>query len=278
MITILVYEILFFANATVQMYYVIDLMLNEFFGLAAGCLIFFVFYHLIHSILNRLTDAGKPYAVVAIVHWVILGLVSVVSLATFGLYVGFQVQNVQNYYYSPIAKQYNNLEAARAIIWWILSLEIVAWFIFIVVKAGSHRFASKFPIFTLLGGSIAWMALNLTYAVIYIRFSLENVIQPNYLVCLQSVLQFFFIVGTFVGILLACMKWRSVDDREDKNVAAQYPYPPGQYQTYQAYQQQNPTQMRAPYAPQYYQQQPHETYPEPVPHHTHQPEQQRAEN
>lgn len=143
MITILVYEIFFFANATVQMYYVIDLMLNEFFGLAAGCLIFFVFYHLIHSILNRLTDAGKPYAVVAIVHWVILGLVSVVSLATFGLYVAFQVQYVQNYYYSSIAKQYNNLEAARAIIWWILSLEIVAWFIFIVVKAGSHRFASR---------------------------------------------------------------------------------------------------------------------------------------
>lgn len=142
MLTILVYEIFFFANATVQMYYLIDLMLNEFFYLLAGCLIFFVFYHLIHSALDRLTDAGKPYAIVAIIHWVILGLVSVVSLATFGLYVGFQVQNVQNYYYSKLSKPYNNLEAARAIIWWILSLEIVAWFIFIVVKA-SHRFASK---------------------------------------------------------------------------------------------------------------------------------------
>lgn len=122
------------------------------------------------------------------------------------------------------------------------------------------------------------MALNLAFAVIYIRFSLENAIQPNYLACVQSVLQFFFLVGTFVGILLACMKWRSVDDREDKNAAAHSPYPPGQYQTYQAYQQQNPTQMRAPYAPNYYHQQAHETYPEPVPHHTPQPEQQRAQN
>lgn len=142
MITILVYGILFLANATVTMYYVIDLMLNEFFYLAAGCLVFFVFYHLIHSILDRLTDAGKPYAVVSIIHWVILGLVSVVSLATFGLYVAFQVQIVQGSY-SKIVDPYNKLESARAIIWWILSLEIVAWFIFIAVKAGSHRFTSK---------------------------------------------------------------------------------------------------------------------------------------
>jgi hypothetical protein len=143
MLTILVYEIFFFANANVEMYYVIDLMLNEFFYLVAGCVIFFIFYHLIHSVLDRLTDAGKPYAVVAIIHWVILGLVSVLSLATFALYVAFQVQIVQNDYFAPLTSSYNDLEAARAIIWWILSLEVVAWFIFIVIKAGSHRFASK---------------------------------------------------------------------------------------------------------------------------------------
>ncbi|KAF3385618.1 hypothetical protein F1880_002974 [Penicillium rolfsii] len=278
MITILVYEIFFFANATVQMYYVIDLMLNEFFGLIAGCLVFFVFYHLIHSILDRLTDAGKPYAVVVIVHWVVLGLVFVVSLATVGLYVTYQIQTVQNDYNSSVAKRYNDLEAARAIVWWILSLEIVAWLIFIVVKAGSHRFASKFPIFTLLGGSIAWMALNLTFAVIYIRYSLENVIPPDYLTCVESALQFFFLVGTFVGILLSCMKWRTVDDREDKNVVAPYPYLPGEYQAYQAYQQQNSTQMPQPYAPQYYQQPAQYAYPGPVPQqHVPQPEQLRAE-
>ncbi|OOQ88472.1 hypothetical protein PEBR_12272 [Penicillium brasilianum] len=281
MLTILVYEIFFFANATVQMYYLIDLMLNEFFFMVAGCLIFFVFYHLIHSALDRLTDAGKPYAIVAIIHWVILGLVSVVSLATFGLYVGYQVQNVQNYYYSKLAKPYNNLEAARAIIWWLLSLEIVAWFIFIVVKA-SHRFASKLPIFSLLGGSIAWMALNLAFAVIYIRYSLEGFIPPNYLSCVQSVLQFFFIVGTFVGILLACMKWRSVDDREDKNMVAQYPYGAGQYQSYQAYQQQNQAQMQQQYPQQYYQQpypQPaQQAYQQPVAQHAPKPEQVRSEN
>jgi hypothetical protein len=126
------------------------------------------------------------------------------------------------------------------------------------------------------------MALNLAFTVIYIRYSLEIHIQPNYLACVQSVLQFFFIVGTFAGILLACMKWRSVDDRDDKNMAAQYPYAPGQYQTYQNYQQQNPEQMQQPYAPQYYQQpypQPaQQAYQQPVASHTPQPEQQRSEN
>lgn len=143
MITGLVYNIFFLADATVTMYYVIDLMLNEFFYLAAGCAIILVFYHLVHSILDRLTDAGKPYAAVSIIHWVILGLVSVVSLATFGLYVAVQVQYVQSSYNTKMLDSYNKLESARSIIWWILSLEIVAWFIFIVVKAGSHRFTSK---------------------------------------------------------------------------------------------------------------------------------------
>lgn len=126
------------------------------------------------------------------------------------------------------------------------------------------------------------MALNLTYAVIYIRHSLGNAIVPTYLTCVQSVLQFVFIVGTFVGILLACSKWRSVDDREDKNIAAQYPYAAGQYQTYQAYQQQHPAQMQQLYPQQYYQQpypQPtQQAYQQPVAQRSPQPEQPRQEN
>jgi hypothetical protein len=126
------------------------------------------------------------------------------------------------------------------------------------------------------------MALNLASAVIYIRYSLEDFIPPKYLSCVQSVLQFFFLVGTFVGILLACMKWRSVDDREDKNMVPQYPYGAGQYQSYQAYQQQNQAQMQHQYPQQYYQQpypQPaQQAYQQPVAHHTPKPEQVRTEN
>lgn len=117
------------------------------------------------------------------------------------------------------------------------------------------------------------MALNLTFTVVYIRYFLEGAITPKYLTCAQSVLQFFFVVGTFAGILLACSKWRSVDDREDKNMVAHYPYGPGQYPTYQAYQQQNPAYMQQPYQQQHYQQPAQQAYQQPVAH-TPQPQQQ----
>ncbi|KAJ5159594.1 uncharacterized protein N7482_006598 [Penicillium canariense] len=263
MICILIYEIFFLADATVTMYYVIDLMLNELFFLLAGCLLFFVFYNLIHSLLDRLTDSGKPYAVVAVVHWVLLGLVSLLSLATFALFVAVEVQFVQENYNSSLGNHYFKMESARGIIWWILSLEIVAWFIFIAVKAGSHRFTSKLPVFSLIVGSVSWMALNMMYAVIYIRYTLETntSIAPKYLNTVESVCQFFFVVGIFGGILLACMKWRNVDDRPDKHGPEQYPAGTGPYQSYQHYQQQYP-----PQAQQYYQQQPYQQpYSQPPP-------------
>lgn len=120
-------------------------MIYDFLSLLSNCLVFFVFYNLIHGLLDRLTDAGKPYAVVAIIHWVILGIVSALSVAGWGLYVAYQVYDVNHTYsgsYS-LSLVYEKVWAARTILYWVVSLEILAWTIFVFAKAGSHRFNSK---------------------------------------------------------------------------------------------------------------------------------------
>ncbi|KAJ5584982.1 uncharacterized protein N7459_004782 [Penicillium hispanicum] len=235
-----IYEIFFPAKATVTNYYVIVFMLNEFFFFLSSCLLFFVFYNLIHGYLDRLTDAGKPYATVATVHWVILALVSALSVANWGVYVALQVKEVTYDTTFHFINAYTDLDSARTIIYWIVSLEILAWSVFVLGKAGSHRFASKAPAISLVAGSVFYFALNLMYAIISIRYSLERKhFVPSYLSTVISVCQFFFCIGIVVGILLCCQNWRKLDGVDDRAPATgvQYPYDTAPVQSNQQWQQ-----------------------------------------
>ncbi|KAJ5388643.1 hypothetical protein N7509_011184 [Penicillium cosmopolitanum] len=274
-ITSIVYQIFFLAEATITQYYNIDLMLQVFFSDLAIVMVVFVFYNLIHRLLNRLTDSGKPYAAIAIVHWIILGILAVISLAAWAMFVVVRVRYVQGPYgdLTEFSLDVNKVDGARTILFFVVSLEIFAWILFAAIKAGSHRFTSRVPVYALLGGSICWFALTLTNAVVYIRYYIEIVyVAPDYLQTALAILQFLFGVGTLVGILLCCQKWRHVDDSMGKPqaVTVQYPYGSGPYQQYPGYEQQfqpYPGQPQPQY-PQQYQQpvpvQPYQQQPSPL--------------
>jgi hypothetical protein len=138
----IIWQALYIANAEVMEYYRIVLMLSSFFGLLGTCLTFYVFWSLLHRLLGRLTDSGKPYAAITIIHWVLLGLIVLLSIVDWGLYVTWIVSLVTDFY-NPTELAWTKLEAALYIVFWLLSLEIVAWSIFVLVKAGNHRFVSK---------------------------------------------------------------------------------------------------------------------------------------
>lgn len=120
-------------------------MLSSFFNLLGICLTFYVFWSLLHRMLGRLTDSGKPYAAVTILHWVLQGLIVVISLADWALYVAYVVATVTNDSSSGylLGRNWIRLESALFIIYWLLSAEVIALSIFVVVKAGNHRFVSK---------------------------------------------------------------------------------------------------------------------------------------
>jgi hypothetical protein len=138
----IVWEALTIAGTEVTMYYLIDLMLVSFFNLLGICLTFYVFWSLLHRMLGRLTDSGQPYKAVTILHWTLQGLIVMLSLADWALYVAYTASTVTSYN-SKLGNPWIRLESALYIIFWLLSIEVLACSIFVVVKAGNHRFVSR---------------------------------------------------------------------------------------------------------------------------------------
>jgi hypothetical protein len=143
MVLIIIEESFFLAETVVTNYYLIDVFLYVFFLSLSECMLIFVFYNIIHKLLDRLTDSGRPYAAVVIIHWIVLALAVVLAVASWALYVGYEVTSVQDSFPYRLGRIYTKVESARAILYWIVSLEILAWSIFATVKAGSHRFVSR---------------------------------------------------------------------------------------------------------------------------------------
>lgn len=153
-INIVVWEALCIAEAEVTSYYLIDLMLWDFFRVVAICLTFYVFWNLIHNFLSLIRHSGKPHVAVTIIHYIFLGIIFLVSLAEWGLCVTSYVQTVTFIYGGTLQFTWSHLSGATGIIYWAFSMEILAWMIFVVTKAGNGIFVSKVssppPIFPIL--------------------------------------------------------------------------------------------------------------------------------
>ena len=143
MVLIIIEEIFFLAGVTVTQYYLIDLFLYDFFLKFSECMLIFVFYNVIHKLLDHLTDSGRPYAAVVIIHWIALAVAVALAVASWALYVGNMVAFVQSASVYNLETIYNKVVSAEVIYFWLISLEILAWSIFATVKAGSHRFVSR---------------------------------------------------------------------------------------------------------------------------------------
>lgn len=124
-------------------YCIIVSMLSQFFAMLANCLVLFVLFNLIHGFLDRLTDVGKPYAAVTVIQWVTLTVLSLLSIVSWSMYVALQVMLVNSDVTFDYSVNYIRLESARDIIFWIISLEVVAWAFFVNSRAGTRRFPSK---------------------------------------------------------------------------------------------------------------------------------------
>ncbi|KAI1839029.1 hypothetical protein DTO006G1_823 [Penicillium roqueforti] len=177
-INIIAWEALYVAEAQVTMYYLISLMLWDLFKVVAICLTFYVFWNLIHRLLGFIRVSGKPHAAVTTIHYLLLGIIFVASLAEWGMCVASYVRSVVSTLNADMQWSWTQLNVAVYIIYWLLSLEILAWGIFLAIKARSYAFWSKSPLPS-----------------------------PGAL----TIVQFVLWVGTYTGLLLCCAKWHNLD-------------------------------------------------------------------
>ncbi|KAJ6118453.1 hypothetical protein N7471_010262 [Penicillium samsonianum] len=232
-INIVAWEALYVAEAEVTKYYLISLMLWDFFKFVAICLTFYVFWNLIHRFLGLIRASGKPHVAVTIIHYISLAIIFLVSLAEWGMSVASYVRSVTSTYDDDMQWIWTQLIAAEYIVYWVLSTEILAWGIFVAIKARSNSFVSKMPAMAFITAAISWCAVSSALAIIYIRYSLMPTYDglPIYLNAAEGIIQFVLWVGTYTGILLCCAKWRNLGD-EQKYPAPQFQpqYPPAQFQ------------------------------------------------
>ncbi|KAJ5611137.1 hypothetical protein N7510_007856 [Penicillium lagena] len=214
----------------VKEYYQIAPMLQSFFQHISQCLLFYVFYSLIHRFLDGLTDVGRPYAAVNIIHWIVLGVLFVMGMTSFALDVVNTVYYVTEVYILQVETAAEKVYCANAILLLVASLEVLAWAVFVTVKGGRGRFRSRIAAISLIIGAFFYFALNLMWTVLNIRIYLFYYIPPDYLGLLESVLDFVFFVGTYVGILLCCVKWKSLSPQDGAWQAQQYSHQQQPYQ------------------------------------------------
>ncbi|KAJ5760264.1 hypothetical protein N7520_007420 [Penicillium odoratum] len=257
-LTDIIYEILVLASAVVKQYYVIDFILEDLFEVIFSCILFLVFYQIIHELLDRLTDSGKPYAPLRVIHWIVVSILAILSLAEFAVYVVFEYEIVEDTLTLSFYNDWRKLYGVRCLIYFIVAFEIFAWTVFVAVK-GKHRFGSRTPLFALLLGSLSWFGYSLMLGVVTIRYYLmpstyAYIDEPEYLGVITSVFAFVFVIGIFTGVLLCLMNWfKLAGGQISAPLSTSVHYPPAQYP---------PTQYRPaqyPYETQVFQtEQPHE--------------------
>ncbi|KAJ5200607.1 PDZ-binding protein CRIPT [Penicillium cf. griseofulvum] len=242
-IIIITWAALSIAETEVTMYYIISMILQDFFMVMGICLTFYIFWTLINRFLGLLTSSGKPHASVTSAHSLLFALIVVMALAQTALYIVYSVGIVTGQY-SFIQLHFIRLNGALHIIYWLLSMEVVGCTIYLVMKAGSHRFVSKVnpgilsinsmqtdwlfqaPAIALISAAVCWFVVCFTSAVTIMAYSLTFTNRwPVYLDLLSAIIQFVFLVGTYTGILMCCAKWHNLGDEHDYSA----PHPPAQY-------------------------------------------------
>jgi hypothetical protein len=104
-------------------------LLCELFEHAAICFLFCVFHRLTHILMRASDDAGKLPAQINVVHWIILVLIVVMSIADFALWV------VVDFSFLVLDGDYRPVEITRSVLIWLASWEITAWAVVLLIQA-----------------------------------------------------------------------------------------------------------------------------------------------
>ncbi|KAL4892266.1 hypothetical protein BDV59DRAFT_202776 [Aspergillus ambiguus] len=204
---------LYVLNKTVQLNYVAINMLEIIFYLLAWVLLFSVFYRVTHRHLESFSE-GEPFPRVILAHWTILGVLSALAIANCATRIASLALAVnQSVSAEAVYQQDSRLSTARAAIFMLISLEILAWTIFILRKS-----QSKTGTVALLVGILMCFAQNLTATITIIQTSLVDRPLPPYVNAVATLIEFFCILGIYTGIIICSLQWQKSDDNTETAV------------------------------------------------------------
>lgn len=120
-------------------------ILQSLFHHAAMCILFYIFYEMTHRCVEAATKGRALSRKVRMSHWALVGLVVVTALVDWPFWVTEILREVESDIGEGLALDqavtrtgYIYADSLSQIVRWLISIEIVAWDIYTVVKAFTH--------------------------------------------------------------------------------------------------------------------------------------------
>lgn len=216
------------ARATVQQSYIVLSMLNQIFYSLTAMLGFYIFWKMVQKLLERVAEKkpNKVFVPVTIVHWVLLAILSALSMAECSTYIAFIVKGINEGSGNlQLVFHYNKLSSGLSILCWVASFEILCWIIFAFVKSGDKKVISlpysnymrilmliwsiQAEFTPLVIGGLFFFIINFILAIFQIQYVLQQNLAPDYLNVVESIIEFICTIGTYTGLILCFQRWKS---------------------------------------------------------------------
>lgn len=118
-------------------------MVEIIFYLPAMVLLYSIFYRIIHRHLESFSE-GDKFATVILAHTTILGVLSALAIANCATRIASLALAVpQSPSAAAVYQHDSRLTTARAVIFLVISMEIVGWTVFILLKSDTYKSVSK---------------------------------------------------------------------------------------------------------------------------------------
>lgn len=124
-------------------WYYITLLLSAVFEPTSYCIMFYVFYTIVHVFQERIMNMStRISSAIKYVHWVIVGLFAALVIIGWSWMVLYINSTVHDEYI--FEEQYNvwwKIDSARCILFWLSALEIIGWafYLGLMTSRGSSK-------------------------------------------------------------------------------------------------------------------------------------------
>ncbi|KAK5791485.1 hypothetical protein VI817_006794 [Penicillium citrinum] len=216
--------------ATVTLYNYITLILANIFEQVSLCLLFFVFYAVIHLFRCRIVKADtKTFLVTKYVHWLFVGLFFALVIVDWSWFILCENSLVHDEYaYFTQSEKWAKIDCSRCILFWLAAWEIAGWVCYLGIMASRNLCGAriKMSMYFFIAASGFFLATNFLFFIwdilSYKRFLDNEGYADNGETssgtslsataskggqAVQEVLRFIFVLGSFFGLALCYWKF-----------------------------------------------------------------------
>ncbi|KAJ6145541.1 hypothetical protein N7470_009436 [Penicillium chermesinum] len=108
------------------------------------CGTFYIFYEIVHILINRFNDLKQYFAITRIVHGIVMAAIIVTAIVAWILLLVLEIRGKKMDYSGHSSS--NGGETAHSVVSWVVGTEIVCWCAYLTAKGFKHRVSIKWKV------------------------------------------------------------------------------------------------------------------------------------